>query len=495
MIRIALGLFFVAGIIVLAISLQGNAGDASLTWLGWQVSTTAAAGVLLIGLCALLATIFWQVLVWVLQAPARASRAAAAARRRQGTEALTRGFVAAAAGDGPEARRQAARAADLAQDSAQLVRLLAAQAAEAAGDTVAARAAYTAMLGFADMRLAAHRGLLQAAVAEGDGAGATRHAQAAFDLDRTAPWAWRTLLQNRLDGADWVGALALCDRAKDRKVITPLVAERAKAALQTADAAMRNKNAAAIDLAVAAAKSRPDFTPATLIAVAGLVADGRGSRASGLIETAWRASAHPALWLAYRDLRTDETPKARSLRLAALAAMNPGDREARILCVELALIAGDTAAASTAVKALETEALTQRLARLHARMAAAAGQIDEARAWVARGALAMRELDWSDIGPGGVAFAYSAADWARAVIVYAESGELIHPRHERAEAASDDLPQIPSAYVDSAPFIDAAAAGDPFPPFVDDSDFGDALQPAGAEVRRSRGFLGLGKGR
>ena len=189
MIRTALGVFVVSLVIVLVIAVRGDAGDATLTWLGWQVKTTAAAGSLIIGLLALAATLFWQGLVWILQAPARAARANGLKRRRQADELLTRGFLSIASGDGVEARRLAQRAADTADETPKLVRILTAQAAEAAGDPVAAKAAYSAMLGFADMRLAAHRGLMQAALAEGHASQAEAHAQAAFDLPRTAPWA------------------------------------------------------------------------------------------------------------------------------------------------------------------------------------------------------------------------------------------------------------------------------------------------------------------
>ena len=168
MTRIALTLFFFSVLIVVAVSLLGEPGVATLTWLGWQVNTTAAAGVLIIGLMALAATVFWRTAIWILAAPERTRRAGAETRRRQGRELLTRGFLAAAAGDGPLARRLAQRAGDFADEFPQLARLLAAQAAEAAQDHAAAKLAYAGMRGFPDMRLAAYRGLMLTAQAEGD---------------------------------------------------------------------------------------------------------------------------------------------------------------------------------------------------------------------------------------------------------------------------------------------------------------------------------------
>jgi HemY protein len=199
---------------------------------------------------------------------------------------------------------------------------------------------------------------------------------------------------------------------------------------------------------------------------------------------------HPAIWLAWRDLRTDETPLERGARLGQLAAIGPGSREAGILRVEQALIEGDAEGARRGAESLAGDATTQRLAGLMARVANAGGARDEARAWIARGAGAPEEPDWSDIDPAGRAFPYAPADWARMILSYADSGDLIHPRHERGEPGISDLPDIPAAYIESAAFVSAAESGDPFPPIVDDGDFGEALQPAlGEAATRRSGFL------
>ncbi|MGZ6039118.1 MAG: heme biosynthesis HemY N-terminal domain-containing protein, partial [Phenylobacterium sp.] len=168
MIRASLVVLFVAAAAVAALALTGDAGRASVVWLGWRADMTAAVMVLIVLLGALVATVFWRTLLWILAAPQRTARARAEARRRQANEALTRGFLAAAAGDGSEARRLAQKAADLADETPGLVRVLAAQAAEAAGDVAAAQAAYAAMLGFPEMRLAGHKGLMQLALAQGE---------------------------------------------------------------------------------------------------------------------------------------------------------------------------------------------------------------------------------------------------------------------------------------------------------------------------------------
>ena len=88
-------------------------------------------------------------------------------------------------------------------------------------------------------------------------------------------------------------------------------------------------------------------------------------------------------------------------------------------------------------------------------------------------------------------------------MVYAERGELAHPRFERGERGVSELPELPGAYVDSTPFISAAETGAPVPPIVDDADFGPDFGPdldlaetaPATPTRPRRPFGGRGKGR
>lgn len=483
MTRVAFALFLVAAVAVTALALTGEAGRAALEWMGWRIEMTAAAAALLTLFSALLFTLLWRAVIWIVEAPRRAARARAEAKRKSAIEALSRGFLAVAAGDGSEARRLAQKSAELAEDAPALVRVLAAQAAEAAGDLGAAKSAYTAMLGFPEMRLAGLRGLMQAAQAEGDRPAALRHAETAYGLARTARWAWRALLEARLEVGDWSSALELVQGALERKIVSPVVADRSRAALLAASAASLEDGsdpklrAQALDFATQSVKLRPDFAPGVVMAARLLADEGKAAKAGQVIETAWKAEPHPALWLAYRDLKTNETPKARAQRLAALAALKPEARESRILRVESALIGGDPVAARAAARLLDAEAPTARFAGLMARVAAANGEADEARAWVARGIEAPQEPDWSDLDPEGRAFAYRREDWARLVGSYGETGQLIHPRHERRERTMNDLPELPSAYASdtaSTPFIRAAETGGALMPIPDDPGVFDA---------------------
>jgi HemY protein len=459
MIRTLIVVALVAALGVVILTLTGDPGHASVTWVGWRADMTAAVFALIVLGASLFATAAWRTLLWILEAPQRAAAKRAESRRRQASDVLVRGFLACAAGDGSEARRLASKAAGLAEETPGLVRLLAAQAAEAAGDATAAEAAYSAMLGFPEMRLAGHRGLMQLAAAKGDRGGALHHATLAYGQTRTARWAWRALLEARLEVGDWNGGLELTRDALDRKIVPPIIAERARAALLAASAAQlehapdTKARDLALDHAVRAARLQPGFAPGVVMAARLLAGDGKADRAAATLKGAWKESPHPALYLAYRDLKTDETPKARSQRLADLAAQNPTHRESLILHVERALVVHDPAAAREAALALEAEPVTARIAGLMARVAYDGGAPDEARVWLAKGMSAPHEPDWSDLDPEGRAFAYHAADWARLVTTFAETGELIHPRHERHERAMSELPDLPLGYSASQGFV------------------------------------------
>jgi HemY protein len=476
MIRLAVVITLLAVMVVTLLAMVGEPGAATVTWMGWRADMTAVSAIVLLLIGALGWTLFWRLVFWIVEAPARSRRKSAEQRRRQGAEALSKGFLAVATGDGSEARRLAQRAADLVEESPALVRVLAAQAAEAAGDTVAAQHAYTAMLGFPEMRQAGWKGLTQLALQHNDRPTALRYAQEAYAAAKTSRWAWRSLLEDRLEAGDWAEALQLVKSALDRKIVSPIVAERARAALLAASAASLESatdpraHAQAIDHAAQSAKLMPQFAPGVVIAARLLAADGKAQRAATLIETAWKAEPHPALWLAYRDLSSTETPRERAARLESLARLNPDHRESRILMVEQALLASFPPLLRSALDGLAEEPPTTRLCGLRSRAALALGEPDEARAWVARAAGAPSEPEWSDIAPDGRAFAYTPTDWARLVSSFAETGELIHPRFERKERTISELPDLPVAYQATTSLVQAAETGLSMIPLDDEPD-------------------------
>ena len=484
MTRTVLILLGIIALVALAIAGIGDAGQASLVWLGYRIDTSASAAIIIVGVMAFCAVSFWNIALWLSRSPQRAERARARARRKQGDETLTRGFLAVANGDGVEARRQAAKALDVC-DNVALVRILTAMAAEQSGDDAATKTAYSAMLNLPELKLAGLKGLMHLAKGQGEKAEATRLATEAYNQSKPAMWAFETLFEARLEAGEWAEALDLIDSALNRKLISPIFSERAKASLMAAsaarletseDAQMRDQ---ALDYAQRAAKLQPAFTPAAIIAARLLNKAKKVGRAEDVLEAAWGAQPHPAIWLTYRDLVSSETPKERARRLQGLIDRNKAHRESRMLQVERALLAGSKPDITAAMAALADDAtedkLTKRVSGLMSRGAQALGDLDAARTWVAQAALASGEPEWSDIDAEGNAFAYSASDWSDLILTFARNATLAHPRYERGEKGLPEVPDLSSRYVPSIPFIKAArkTTGGKISPIPQPDDPGD----------------------
>ncbi len=481
MIRTVLILLAITALLAMGFGmLGGDNGQASLIWLHYRVDTSATAAVILLGVLAFCAVCFWNLGLWLSRSPQRAEKARAEARRRQGDEVLTRGFLSVAAGDGNEARRNAVKALDLC-DNISLVRILTAMAAQASGDAMAAKAAYSAMLSVPELKVAGLKGLMELANAHGDKAEAVSFATEAYNQPRPAMWAFETLFEARLEAGEWAEALALIDGAVARKLVSPIFSERAKASLMAASAArLESSDEAeqALDYAVRAAKLQPQFTPAAIIASRLLIKSNKLGRAEDVLEAAWAASPHPALWLAYRDLVSDETPRERARRLAGLVDRNPKHRESLILQVERALLTNTKPDIAAAMDALEDEAsddkVTKRVCAVMARGASALQDMDGARTWVAKAKMARSEPEWSDIDAEGRAFEFGAADWSALILTFAGKAVLIHPRFERGEKGLPEMPDMASRYVPSMPFIKAAQKRSNHIPLPDDPGAFDA---------------------
>ena len=89
MIRASLVVLVVAAAAVAILALTGDAGRASVVWLGWRADMTASAAALIVMFASLAFTVGWRTLLWVLAAPRRAERTRAESRRRQANETLT----------------------------------------------------------------------------------------------------------------------------------------------------------------------------------------------------------------------------------------------------------------------------------------------------------------------------------------------------------------------------------------------------------------------
>ncbi len=440
MIRLAfyLGIALVIG--AFAFWLAAHPGQVAIDAFGFEIRTSAAAAIVLLLLLTFGLAFSWRGIAWLIEMPGRLRRAHEQSRRDKGYDALELAVIAAASGDARGAVKNAERVKAL-LDRPALSGLLAARAAEAAGDIAGAERQYQTLLDDKRTALAARRGLVRSALERRDFPAAIAEATAAFDAEPNAKWAFEALFDAQVAAREWSEAVAALSRGEKRGHIVPLAAKRRRAVLLAAEAAKaeaRNAPDEARRLAEKAVSSAPGFAPAAALAARLLVAAGKGWRAAGLLEDAWAAKPHPALALAYRDLKDDERPAARTKRLRGLVELNADHRESAVLRAEIALSEDDIADARAALEPVldEENPPSSRLCTLMSQIERAAQNKKEANAWLTRSLSAPSEPDWSDLDPEGPAFGYLDEDWARLVYSYGDAGELIHPRHERFERTS-----------------------------------------------------------
>jgi HemY protein len=422
------------------------------------VKPAAAAAILLGATIALMS--LWGVIGWLFALPGKMKQAQVENARKRGLESLGLALAAFDSGEVSEARRQAQKALGYVPDAAS-AKLLAAKAAVAAGDGSAGERLYGELTDTAGYSVAARRGLAELALGRGNSSSAISHAEAALQSSKKSPWPAEFLFQRRVVTADWEGALAALDDGEKRGLVGAKTAARRRAVVLSAAAHHAERmmeKSTALDMAQRAVKIAPGFAPAAVMAARLQSIIGKAWQAAGTLEAAWEANPHPALALAYKDLKASEDPSARGRWLDGLIRLNPAHRESRILAVEQALTNGDGVAAIAALEPLLAERPTSRILALRAAAARVSGDEQGAKDWLGKGANAPREADWSDLDPDGSAFVYEDGDWARLIESYGERGVLVHPRLERSDAERLVAPELASLTQTAAPNESSSSA-------------------------------------
>ena len=407
--------------------------------------------IVILGAVGLVAAIIglWSLIMWMWNLPSRVKTGFGRKRQTHGLDAIEQALLASEAGDGTGALKKAARAHDLLGRPA-LTGLINAKTAEAAGDTEAASAAYTALLDDPKTELAGRRGLARLYKDQGDVMAATDMAASAYDGGKGPRWAFDDLLGAQISSGNWDGALDTLAQGEKRKTLGRDQVRRTRAALLAAKAASEEQAGdidAAASTARRAAELSPGFAPASALAARLLSKSGEIKTAAHLLEKAWSKAPHPALALAYLDLYASESEKLRDKKIKTLVKANSAHRESAILLAGQALGKKDGVGALQALGALlREEEPSARLCSLGAAAEEMLGNDIDARAWQIRAASAPREADWSDLDPDGADFNYTEKDWQQLVISYGETGTLIHPRlsgnkRRRAVFAARTAPQ------------------------------------------------------
>jgi HemY protein len=400
-----------AAVLAAAIAwLASQQGELLLTVGAYEVHTTAPVAIGLVILFAALIAFLSRLVALLLSGPGAIGAWFAARRMQRGHDAISRGLVAAAAGDKIEVRRYVGRARGI-LGGHPLALLLTAQAAQLDGDEDAQRRAYRAMLAHEETEFLGLRGLFMLARRDGDAAQAETFASRAHALRPRAQWAINALFDLNSARGEWREALAVLKSAGDIGLIDADIVRRRRAVLLAAEALdieHRGDSEGALSTALEALSLSPALTPAATLAARKLIAQSKLWRAQDVIEAAWTQAPHPDLADAYAAIVPNEAPAARAARMLDLARLNRDHFESRMLAAEQAILLHDWPEARRVLSPLSQAFASARVCALMAEIEEGQwANASAAHAWLARAARAPRDAEWRCANCG-----WSSGDWS-----------------------------------------------------------------------------------
>ena len=351
--------------------------------------------------------ITWAIGSSIWRSPEIFSRWRLGKRRDRGYSALSRGMIAAAAGDTQSARKLTRESSKLLSNEP-LVSLLDAQTALLEDNRDVAQSKFTLMLEDPETRLLGLRGLYIEAERQGEKEAASHYAERAMELAPEAAWAGTALLRHQSGSDDWEGALKTLEVNRWSNKLSKAENNRLKAVLQTAQAMKLEDQAPeqARTLALAAHKLAPELVPAAVIAARISSRLGDFKKASKLLEATWKLEPHPEIAEAYVHVRSGDSAADRLKRANLLASRRTNHVEGQFAIADAAIDAKDWQAARAALAAILRNKPTERACLLMADIEEAEhGDRGRMRDWLSRAVRAPRDPAWTADG-------YVSENWA-----------------------------------------------------------------------------------
>ncbi|MGV6849677.1 MAG: heme biosynthesis HemY N-terminal domain-containing protein [Marinibacterium sp.] len=318
-------------------------------------------------------------------------------RERRGYRALSDSLMALASGEGKAALSQAAKAEKL-LGQPQITNIVAAQAAEMAGDTKLAASAYKKLLADGSTRFVGVRGILKQKLAEGDTEVAKKLAEKAFEMKPRHGEVQDILLKLQAESHDWSGARNTLNAKLKSGALPRDVYRRREAILalsEAQDIIGDDVPVEAREAAIQANKNSPDLIPAAVMAARSYIKQGNLRNAGRVLKKTWSVHPHPDIAAVFAEMKPDETPAERVKRFKELLAIKPDHPETRMLEAELYLAAEDFPQARRALADLVETRPTVRVLTMMAAVEKGEGAPEAVvRGWLAKAASAPRGERW-----------------------------------------------------------------------------------------------------
>jgi HemY protein len=377
--------------------LADRPGIIMLRWLGREIEMPLyiAVAVLLGGL--LLLWLILALLSRLFRAPGAMGEYFRFRRTRRGYESLSKGIIAAGAGDAALAAKHADIARRTLNDEP-LVRLLDAQAAQLRGDRAAVKRAFETMLASPDTEALGLRGLYAEARQAQDWAKARDYAERAIKISPTLAWASSGLLSLQSAARDWAAAEATLETQRRSGAIGAEAAGKLRAALLAARAidAEESDRDLAFDLATRAQKLDLALVPAASVVARENIRRGSVRRAMKALRRSWEVMPHPDLAALAAHAHAGDLPEARLERVRSLLAANPGGIEGAVALARAAVEARQWQEARNALLPYLKDRPQARICVLMAEIEEGEnGDKGRAREWLSRALRAPRDPAWT----------------------------------------------------------------------------------------------------
>ncbi len=434
--------------------LADRPGNVTINWLGREISMSVLVAVA-IALGSLIALSFlWQLLRRIFRSPTAAREFWRFRKHRKAYESLSKGIIAAGAGDAQGAARHAAIAGNTLADEP-LVNVLAAQAAQLKGDRESVKRIFEEMAKSPETELMGLRGLFSEARQTGDLVAALHHAEKALAKNPRLPWASTAVLQVQAARKLWLPAAITLEQQGRSGLLSREEAARKRAAMLTAEAIAieDEQRERALELAIDAHKLDPALVPAACVAARCHIANGNTRKAQKILRATWAQSQHPDLAELMARSVPGDGPEARFERVRDLVGSTSDTLESAFALARAALAARRLDVARTALSSHITDRPPARICALMGEIEDAEGDKGKAREWFARAIHAPRDPMW--LSDGVASLRWLAVSPVTGEIVPCEwkvpFDMLPLPDAEATVAATEDLPGITLKTPDSTP--------------------------------------------
>ena len=364
-----------------------------------EIQVSLLVGVVILALAAALIYFAWRLLHRIWRSPKAVRESLRFRKHHKAYDSLSRGIIAAGAGDAQAAARHANIAAETLKNEP-LVTLLSAQAAQLKGDRVGVKRAFEDMTKSPDTELLGLRGLFAEAKQAGDWAAARQIAERALAKNARLPWASTAILQVHTKAKDWAAAAATIAQQAKSGLLPRDEAAKKQAILLTARALELEEKDRERAQAFAhdALGHDASLVPAALVAARTHVANSNHRKALKLLRISYALSPHPDLAEVAANAKPNDSAEEKFERVRDLVGTPETSLESAYSLARAAIASKRWDVARTALEHQINDQPQARICGLMAQIEDAQNDQGRSREWLARALHAPRDPIWVSDG-------------------------------------------------------------------------------------------------